>query len=379
MGGQGHVYMVEDRSATEDEDFILRVGEIFNNIRNHGVGASKIQDDARSFVNALQKTLSKETIPKAALKILHPRNGLELTDEDKARMANEIEINAKISHPNLLKIIQAYPLQHAFVMELMPRTLTECTQNFVGRPIESLKTFRGLVSTVAYLHGLGITHRDIKPDNIFINEYGELVLADFGIAFYQDADRTRITDTLEKKVGSWPWMPQWSLGKRVKDVKHNHDVYGLGKVLWSMFTGIPELHNWYFENDAFPTQNIRKLFPNLPGIEAVAFVLKKSVTEFEADCLENASDLLKLVDESLGVLMVGGSLVKGDRLCRACGRGQYQIVFEPNTHPGSQRWFPVTAGHSFRVMVCPQCGHVQGFSVFENKERPAWDPQNPNR
>src|SRR5439155_8480445 len=50
-----------------------------------------------------------------------------------------------------------------------------------GRLGDALKPLHGLCSALAFLHGEGVVHRDLKPDNVFIRPGGEPVLVDFGI------------------------------------------------------------------------------------------------------------------------------------------------------------------------------------------------------
>ena len=103
---------------------------------------------------------------------------------------------------------------------------------------------RPLVEAVAALHEVKIIHRDIKPDNIFVTDNG-LVLGDFGIAHLEDKDNTRVSETYEN-VGSRDWMPPWAMGMRLDDVRPTFDVFGLGKVLWSMVSGKSKLRLWYY-------------------------------------------------------------------------------------------------------------------------------------
>ncbi len=103
-----------------------------------------------------------------------------------------------------------------------------------------MKAFRPLVEGVAKLHERGFVHRDIKPQNIFIDANGNLVLGDFGIVFFDDPAHTRLSATFEN-VGSRDWMPGWAYSVRIEAVKPAFDVFSLGKVLWAMISTKPVL------------------------------------------------------------------------------------------------------------------------------------------
>jgi serine/threonine-protein kinase len=56
-----------------------------------------------------------------------------------------------------------------------------------------------LLKVLSHLHSLGITHRDVKPENIFFNAAGSLVLGDFGLAI-------RAPDRATSRVGTLDYM-----------------------------------------------------------------------------------------------------------------------------------------------------------------------------
>src|SRR3989442_6351538 len=113
-------------------------------------------------------------------------------------MEREVDVLGSLNHPNIVKVIDALVVDGWFVMRYYPSgTLSERLKvdPFPSAPA-ALRMFRSLVEAVAKLHEQGIVHRDIKPENIFIGPNG-LVLGDFGIVFFADVAKTRITDTYE--------------------------------------------------------------------------------------------------------------------------------------------------------------------------------------
>ena len=71
--------------------------------------------------------------------------------------------------------------------------------------MEALEALRSLVRGVELLHSKAAVHRDIKPENIFVSD-ARLVLGDFGIVYFEDEARARLSDSYEN-VGSHDWMP----------------------------------------------------------------------------------------------------------------------------------------------------------------------------
>src|SRR3972149_4165240 len=148
-----------------------------------------------------------------ALKILHQPKDARDFERAKERIEREIEAMTNLSHPNLLKILDADDDSKWFVSQYHFRgTLANNLNLFQGNISSALKAFRPLVEGVSLIHEKGYIHRDIKPQNIFLVSSDNLILGDFGIVFFQDPQHTRISDTYEN-VGSRDWMPGWATGR----------------------------------------------------------------------------------------------------------------------------------------------------------------------
>src|SRR3989449_5473185 len=101
---------------------------------------------------------------------------------------------------------------------------------------DAARIARQVADALAYAHGRGIVHRDVKPDNILIDSTGRVVVTDFGIAKAAEAAASQLT-TEGMVVGTPQYMsPEQATGERTDG---RSDVYSLGVVLYQMLAGEP--------------------------------------------------------------------------------------------------------------------------------------------
>jgi serine/threonine protein kinase len=114
--------------------------------------------------------------------------------EFKARFQREARVAAGLSHPNLIDVYDfAGGAERPYlVMEYVPgENLAE--RQARGEGVECERLARELLGALAHIHGAGIVHRDVKPQNVLIGPDGSAKLIDFGIALPRDA--TALTQT----------------------------------------------------------------------------------------------------------------------------------------------------------------------------------------
>jgi lipoprotein NlpI/tRNA A-37 threonylcarbamoyl transferase component Bud32 len=115
-----------------------------------------------------------------------------------------------------------------------------------------LNVFVGICQAVAYAHSRGVLHRDIKPDNIMLGEYGEILLLDWGLAKVRGQSdlptgsySVRMTSTSDfhteagSIMGSPLYMPPEMAEGRIPDTDERTDIYLLGATLYEILTGKP--------------------------------------------------------------------------------------------------------------------------------------------
>src|SRR3712207_4524714 len=159
-----------------------------------------------------------------------------------ARFRREGRTAARLSHPN---IVQAYDAGEG---ELEGREVSYIVMEYVaGGDLRALietngplaekglaRTGADVASGLAHAHEEGIVHRDIKPQNILIDSYGNSKLADFGIARALDATHATAT-------GSYLGTAAYSSPEQLRggEITLKSDVYSLGCTLYEAAVGEP--------------------------------------------------------------------------------------------------------------------------------------------
>jgi serine/threonine protein kinase len=120
---------------------------------------------------------------KVAIKVLRPDNGL--SGYEPQRFLREIRIAARLSHPQILPLHDSGEHDGLFYF-VMPYAGCESLRGRLERegalPVDvALRITRAVAGALAYAHRLDVIHRDVKPENILLQE-GEPVVADFGVA-----------------------------------------------------------------------------------------------------------------------------------------------------------------------------------------------------
>ena len=368
-GGQGQVYLVRDLSRLADtEERWKNLHKAITTLNaageqwRHEQAGLQLADQIRDIVHESQA-------PIGALKELLPFE--EGTAEDEAaaveRMKRELSILESQNHPSLVQVLDSNLEEKWFVMEYLEGgKLSDRLEMYKGRVLDALRAVRPIVDAVSMLHAEKVVHRDIKPDNIFVDSDGHLVLGDCGLAFKLESEN-RLTLTWEN-VGTREFQPPWSYGKRLGDVQPSYDVFSLAKVMWAMVSGLPKFSLWYFQSEH---NDLRRMFPDEPGVHFVHEILRKCVVERENETgLADAGELLKELDTAISAVTRGCQLPgwKRKMRCRFCGIGTYK---KSSSHPITG---DVSTAHERNHFVCGHCGHVELFVWPRDSDPPAvWD------
>ena len=171
-----------------------------------------------------------------AIKVMSP--GLLMGDGMIDRFRREAITIAHLNHPNIVSVysVRAAEGLHFFVMRcIQGRSLEQVLKDAGRLPLATARSILYHVgSALAYAHRFKVVHRDIKPANILVDEDGNAVVTDFGIAKAAEGPSHTHTGFM---VGTPAYMsPEQCAGGEVSGAS---DQYSLGVVAYEMITGVP--------------------------------------------------------------------------------------------------------------------------------------------
>ena len=375
-GGQGEVHCVRDKTMFNvDTSLAPKLIEVIKNLSPSRGQVSNPVRKFEDFAEVVQQIMAMDDPAKqGALKVLHEPRAAKNPESAEERLRREIKAMREISHPNLITLLDADDECKWFVTPFYERGTLATADNrvrFRGDALSALRAFRPLVEGVIQLHTQGRVHRDIKPANVFVGYEGELILGDFGLVYVADPEHTRLSETSEK-VGTRDWMPEWAVPHRVDELTPAFDVFGLGKLLWSMISGMPRLHLWYFDRPKF---DLTKMFPDTAGLVQVNALLGKCVVEDEDNCLPDASALLGEVDKALDLIANDAWPFQSPSppRCLVCAAGNYELLVDRDQQEAGNFGLPGRGSRLFKIFVCDHCGNVKLFASTVDKQPPAWE------
>src|SRR5579871_5057537 len=186
-------------------------------------------------MGAVYKVYDSELGREVALKLVKPE--LAKSAQTMQRFKRELLLASKISHKNILRIHDLGDwngikfITMAFVEGCDLAGLIEKN----GRlPFDqAVKFAKQLCAALDAAHSEGVVHRDLKPQNILIDQQDNLYVSDFGLAKSLEPEATMMT-----RVGQIMGTPRYMSPEQVEatDVDHRSDLYSLGLIFYEMFT-----------------------------------------------------------------------------------------------------------------------------------------------
>jgi serine/threonine-protein kinase len=184
-----------------------------------------------------------------------------------SRFLEEARITGQLEHPNIVPVHELARTgeggQPFYTMRFVKgRTASEAIRDYHHRraggesgPLEFrslLGAFLGICHAVAYAHSRGVIHRDLKPQNVVLGDYGEVIVLDWGLAKLVERLEETLTpavavahepdrgETVQGQVlGTPAYMSPEQAQGRWDRVDRRTDIYGLGAILYEILAGVP--------------------------------------------------------------------------------------------------------------------------------------------
>src|SRR2546430_9541787 len=190
--------------------------------------------------------------------------------ETLVRFRREAEAVASLDHPTILPIHEISESEEGrpfFSMKYATGgSLRAAAPTLRKNPRGGVQLMAKVARAIDYAHGKGILHRDLQPGNILLDENGEPMVSDFGLAKWLDqgSDLTRTLETL----GTPGYIAPEQAERPADKLTRAADVYSLGAILFYLLTGRPPFvgPNFFFvihQAAVTPAPRLRSLAPSL--------------------------------------------------------------------------------------------------------------------
>lgn len=286
--------MIDNPQEETNQYIRLKAGDVLANyliLRKIGVGGMGEVFEAKD--SKLHRKLALKILPYS-----HSKN-----KENILRFEREAQSIAALIHPNIVTLytMEEHNNLHFLTMELVEGNKLTSLIDSDGLPFNQLYDWaENLSLAVATAHKQGIAHRDLKPDNIMINDQGQLKILDFGLAKLmvdnQQDDTIEVSNQEISKaghiVGTVPYMSPEQL--EGKDIQTSSDIFSLGVILYEMTTGANPFRK---ASQAATISSILTFHP--PLVETIrndvsfefSQIIKKCLQKEPSDRFKNAHEL----------------------------------------------------------------------------------------
>jgi eukaryotic-like serine/threonine-protein kinase len=185
-------------------------------------------------MGAVYKARDRELDRPVALKLIRPQ--MASNPAILARFKQELLLSRQVTHKNVIRIFDLGDadgvkfISMEFVEGRDLRALIEEKKKLI--PEEAVEIIRQVCQALEAAHGVGVIHRDLKPQNVMREEGGRILVMDFGLARTIEGDGMTKVGAL---VGTMEYMsPEQALAK---DLDQRSDIFTVGLILYELLTG----------------------------------------------------------------------------------------------------------------------------------------------
>ena len=237
-----------------------------------------------------------------AMKVLHEQ--FTSDEEYVERFRREARSVAQLSHPNIVTVIdRGEDAGRQFIVfeYVEGENLKQLIERSGRLPVrDALVMALQMARALAFAHDRGLVHRDVKPQNVLLNDDGQAKMTDFGIARSVDVEGVTITGTV---LGTSEYIaPEQARGERVDALT---DVYSLGVVLYELLTGSVPFQGENFVAIALrhvnePPPSVLERRPDAPP--RVAIAVERALAKNPDDRFQSMGELCSELETALAEL-----------------------------------------------------------------------------
>lgn len=303
-----------------------------------------------------------------AVKVL--RRDTAHADDMAKRFVREVEVAAKLSHPNIVAAFDAgeqHGLSYLVCEFIDGQNLSDIVRESGPLSLrDSAAIIRQTATAVSYAHQQGVIHRDIKPSNILVTEDGHAKLLDVGLARVQTDNREPGSEltTTGLIMGTVDFMaPEQAQNTRLADERS--DIYSIGCTLYYLLTGAAPYGvgtnvERLLAHREQPIPNLCRLHSSVP--RQLQTILERCMAKDPEERFPTAADAVAAIEALMD------SDLPDLTLPRSTTDPEPQTVRETRSEPAADLTIPVAEAERVQNPVRATSSHTFGGEGSKDKQ-----------